>query len=162
MTIPERMKNLPLYGEYPIPHGVVVVDGVPDFRVSDMDKWWECVRGKLCAICGGPLEYWVWYIGGDRCAEHGVYFDLAMHEECCFYAASVCPFLAVGRDYSDRSTARIEDAGYVKEARVDVVKAKVLYASKRRRDQLQVIRNGTAGLLVQTGPEKERIQVWPK
>ena len=162
MTISDRLKDRPRWGEYAIPYTVVVVDGKPDFRVTDTEMWWRCIREKLCAICGGRLDYWVWYVGGGACAEQGLYFDLAMHEECCFYSAAACPFLAEGRDYSHRGTEHVEVAGYVKEVRHDVVKAKVLYASKRRRDQVTVVENGNQGYLVKTGPEIERIQIWPK
>lgn len=162
MTMTERLKDRPKYGEYVIPYTVVVINGVPDFRVTDMERWEECVVGKLCAICGGPLDYWVWYIGGKNCADSGLYFDLAMHEECCFYAASVCPFLAAGRDYSSRPQPDGASQNMIMVQHNNVVKASVLYASKRRRDQLRVFDNGDGQMLACTGPEIQRIQIWPK
>ena len=160
MTIPERMKSRPTYGGLPVPFAVVIDhNGVPDFKITDVDRWHQCIREKLCAICGERLDYWVWYIGGESCAEQGIYLDLAMHEECAFYSARACPFLAEGRDYSEHVKA---PAGYQATwKRHDVVKAAVLYASKRRRDQVEIVHNGSA-LAVKAGPEVERVQIYPE
>lgn len=163
VPIPERLKSRPLYRGYVVPYSVLVDDqGRADFRVTDMDKWSECAKLKLCALCGQKLDYWVWYIGGPSCAESGVYFDLALHEECCFYAAKVCPFLMGAREYSERP-AKVAREGYRTEVREDVPVAmpSALYASKRRRDQLKIVNNG-GQLAVKTGPEAERRQIWPK
>ncbi len=159
VPVPDRLKARPLYRGLVLPYSAVVDDkGNADFRITDMGRWYECVQRKLCTLCGTELEYWVWYIGGGRCADQGIYFDLAMHEECCFYAAEVCPFLANGREYSNQK-AKVE--GYVSEARHDVVKSSILFASKRRRDQVAVAMNGGSPV-VQTGPEVKRVQIYPK
>ena len=160
IAIPERLKSRPVWRGFVVPYTVAVdTEGKVDFRVTDMDHWYRCVKEKLCSICGEPLDYWVWYVGGGSCNDSGVYFDLAMHEECCFYSASVCPFLMGGREYSNHA---ITLAGYQKEVvRQDVAKASVLYAAKRRRDQLRIAYQG-GGPVVHTGPAVESIRIWPK
>lgn len=158
MTITERLKNCLVYGGLPVPFlAMVGADGVPDFKVTDMDRWVLCVKEKLCAICGEHLDYWVWYIGGTSCAEQGIYHDLAMHEECAFYSASACPFLAHGRDYAKDPKP---PAGRTLVSTLEIKKADVLYASKRRRDQVEIVQYGS-GLVVKTGPEVERVQIYP-
>lgn len=156
--MPERLKGRPRYGEYVIPYSVVVIDGVPDFRVTNMEHWFECIRRKLCAICGQPLEYWVWYLGGPSCVEGDVYFDLGMHEECCFYSAAVCPFLAGEKDYSKRPY-QLPGGEITKQGSR---RGDALIATKRRRDQLKVIPWENGGRAVLVGPAIEQVQVWPK
>lgn len=157
MTITERLKDRPVFQGMPVPYMVLVgKGGVPDFKVTDIERWHECVERKLCAICGTALDYWVWYIGGDKCADNGLYFDLAMHEECAFFSVSTCPFLAKDKDYATHIKA--PPAGYTLAVHHDVVRAEKMFASKRRRDQSKVTRvNGQ--LCVKTGPEVERIEI---
>jgi hypothetical protein len=102
MDIPERLKSRPRWGELPIPYTTMIVEGKPDFRVADGEAWARCVRGRLCALCGQALGYYVWFIGGPLCYRHRFFFDPAMHEECARYALAVCPFLAGDRQYSGR------------------------------------------------------------
>jgi hypothetical protein len=155
MTITDRLKDRPVYQGLPVPYMVLVVKGVPDFKATDLKRWQECVQRKLCAICGQGLDYWVWYIGGPSCTDNGIYFDLAMHEECAFFSAATCPFLAKGKNYA---THIKKPEGYVLQVHHDVVRGEKLYATKRRRDQLQIQRvNGQ--LCVKTGPEVERIEL---
>lgn len=103
--LPDRMKALPQYKGFPIPFTTfmkkepgIPVD-VPDFKITDMDKWARCVAGSLCAICGQTLSYWIWFIGGPACRDNRLFFDLGMHEECARFAAATCPYLAYGHDH---------------------------------------------------------------
>ena len=158
MNINERLEKRPRYGEYVIPYTVIVIDGVPDFRVTDMDRWLECIERKLCAICGERLDYWVWYLGGPSCVEGSVYFDPAMHEECCFYSASACPFLLGERGYSKRPI--IVPHGVIETHAME--RGAALYATKRRRDQVTITTLDTGQSAILVGPAIEQIQVWPK
>ena len=96
----------------------------------------------------------MWYLGGAGCADSGLYFDLGMHEECCFYSASVCPFIAKGRDSASHPKL---PAGYERLVINEVKRAPVMYASKRRRG-VEVLPNGE-GSLVKAGSEIERVQI---
>src|SRR5579864_7655450 len=153
MTITERLKGRPVYQGFPVPYTVVVdIHGVPDFKATDMDRWRDCVERNLCAICGHKLDYWVWYIGGPSCADEGIYFDLAMHEECCFFSAAVCPFIAKGRDYASHVKL---PAGYERLSAHQVKRGAAIYASKRRRGVKLVQVGGGVG--VKAGAEVERV-----
>ena len=105
MELPDRMKALPQYKGFPVPFTAFmkkepgVLMDVPDFKITDMDKWARCVTGSLCAICGKKLDYWIWFIGGPQCRDTRLFFDLGMHEECARYAAATCPYLAHGHDH---------------------------------------------------------------
>lgn len=110
--IPDRLKNRPTYRGFIIPAiSIMDAQGVPDFRVIDMEKWHQIVNQRLCAICGEKLvpgQYW--FIGGDICEANHLFFDPAMHEECARYSFTVCPFLAFS-DYSKRPTRALPE-GY--------------------------------------------------
>jgi hypothetical protein len=102
VTIPEHLAKRPLYGEYPIPVTTLILDGVPDFRVSDMEAWMRVVTKDLCGLCGESLDYWKWFIGGENAFKQQLFFDPAMHRDCAEYALQVCPFLGMTRGYSER------------------------------------------------------------
>lgn len=154
MTITERLKGRPVYQGFVIPYSILVVNGIPDFKTSDSERWLECATKRLCAICGARLDYWAWYIGSDTAADAGLFIDLGMHEECAFYSASVCPFIACGKEYAQN--VRVPE-GYVYLAAPAKRPAKMV-ASRRRRDQLTILANGP-GFMVQVGPELERIEL---
>lgn len=101
IPVPERLKARPMFRGVPIPFSSFVRDdGTPDFKVTDQHKWNACVTRRLCAICGGPLDGSVFFIGGERCMETHIFFDPAMHEECARYSFAVCPFIACGKEYA--------------------------------------------------------------
>ena len=112
MELPDRMKALPQYKGFPVPFTAFmkkepgVLMDVPDFKITDMDKWARCVTGSLCAICGQKLDYWIWFIGGPQCRDTRLFFDLGMHEACARFAAATCPYLAHGHDHAQASHVR--------------------------------------------------------
>lgn len=105
MEIPARLKLRPIFAGLPIPYTTLVRDGKPDFRTNDIELWRDAATRRLCSQCGQSLDYYKWFIGGEKClverrdpdgvvyALTGVFVDLAMHEECARYAAAACPFL---------------------------------------------------------------------
>jgi len=115
IEIPKLMRTLERDTRgYPVPW-IVLRDkrGAPQFTINDTRRVRECIRKRLCAICGKRLETSVWFVGGSRCFlhEHGAFLDPPLHFECGEYALRVCPFLAAPR-YSKRIGAgklRTED-----------------------------------------------------
>lgn len=100
VPLPERMAQLPRDSRgYPIPVVVArdVTTGQPLFIVNDSKVARQCVRKKLCQICGQRMIKELWFIGGplSALAPNGWYFDSAMHHECAQYALQVCPYLAM-------------------------------------------------------------------
>lgn len=80
---------------YPIPWMVQLdAHGLPDFRVTNADRWVLAVKAKLCAMCGDPLGRHLAFIGGPVSFRTRLFTDLPMHKECGLYAIQVCPFLA--------------------------------------------------------------------
>lgn len=94
LPVPPQMNHLPRSGAIPVPFTTVMIDGVPDFRVSDPDRVLACYTRRLCGVCGKPLPYWISFIGGPLAITNRLFFDPAMHSECARYALAVCPFLA--------------------------------------------------------------------
>jgi hypothetical protein len=79
----------------PIPFITEFVDGVPDFRLTDLAKWRLVCDSRCCGICGGQLGYWVAFIGHDELVRARVFWDPPMHVTCARYSIENCPFLAL-------------------------------------------------------------------
>jgi hypothetical protein len=56
--------------------------GTGDFAAIQAEKGIACAQQRLCAICGTPLQYWIAFLGGARCAEQRIYLDPPMHPAC--------------------------------------------------------------------------------
>jgi hypothetical protein len=80
---------------YPIPWFVAYVNGKPDFRLADISRVEQAVRGSLCWICGGGLARYRAFVIGPLGAINRVHSEPPSHHECAMYAVRVCPFLAL-------------------------------------------------------------------
>jgi hypothetical protein len=78
----------------PVPYTVLVVDGVPDFKVIDLEAFRQCLLRRLCGLCGQPMGKTVVFVGGPPCEKNRLFVDPPMHEECVQYAVTVCPYLS--------------------------------------------------------------------
>ena len=94
--IPFRLSRRPVDARgYVVPFTQFIKpDGTPDFRVMDHERTSKAVRRKLCSLCGNPMRKSVWFIGGPKCVEYGLFYDPPMHRECALYAIQTCPHLA--------------------------------------------------------------------
>jgi hypothetical protein len=109
--MPRRLRQRAKHNGYPVPYSVMWVDGVPDFRVTDGERWLSCVRGRRCAMCGVGLDKGAWFVGGPLCEVNRVFLDPAMHLDCAEFALRVCPFLAAPRShFSDLERRPAPDA----------------------------------------------------
>lgn len=107
--MPLRMSQRPLFRGLPVPAISTVVNGTPDFRVVDLDKWDHLANNRLCSLCGTVLRKLMWFIGGDGCMKLRMFFDLPVHEDCGLYAFKICPYLALTTsEYSKRSIEYLE------------------------------------------------------
>jgi hypothetical protein len=99
------MSRLPLdkHGR-PVPWFAAWIDGVPDFRVADGQKFAEAVRFKLCWVCGQPVGRFVSFVIGPMCAVNRITAEPGCHRECAVFSARGCPFLA-------RPTMRRRESG---------------------------------------------------
>lgn len=115
IEIPERMKHLPVYRDYPIPHGVMIdADGLPHFAMNDELRRRSMVKNGQCSICGTSLFRGRWFVGGVLSAFHefGAFIDPPMHSECAKYALQVCPYLAAPRYAKEVGLAKAEKADF--------------------------------------------------
>lgn len=98
ITMPERVARLARDERgYPIPHSVMYIDGKPDFRVVDQEKWMHALNTRRCGICGDSLGAHIAFVGGPLSIQNRLFTDLPMHRDCAAYALQVCPFLAAPR-----------------------------------------------------------------
>lgn len=100
VELPERMRGKPVYHGLPVLFTTLIEEGGrPNFRVTDLRRWQECVDKGLCGVCGEPLDKVMVFVGGDRSIANQLFFDPPMHAECAEYSRLVCPFIN-GGDYS--------------------------------------------------------------
>lgn len=95
LSIPSSLKHLSVDERgYPIPYFVAYVNGKPDFRLYDSEKWRLCIKFDKCAICGRknhPKSYF--FIGGELMSKNKVSSDNAMHRACAEFSLQACPHM---------------------------------------------------------------------
>lgn len=95
LEIPSRIKKLQKNEKgYPVPWFVQWIDGKPDFRVMDPDKWVQAIEFNVCWICGEPLGKFKAFVIGPMCAVNRVSSEPPSHRECAEFSAKACPFLS--------------------------------------------------------------------
>jgi hypothetical protein len=77
----------------PVPAIVQWIDGKPDFRQIDNEKYIRHYKYKLCAVCCTKLTLACYWVGGDRSKESHYFADGPMHKECAELSINLCPFL---------------------------------------------------------------------
>lgn len=83
---------------YPIPRFVDrkadKPDGEPDFRIMDAKYLADCIRYRICWVCGGALPRVKAFVVGPMCIVNRTSSEPPSHLECAHYSVLVCPFLA--------------------------------------------------------------------
>lgn len=93
--LPPRMRVLPVDARgYPVPWFVATINGVPDHRVADREKWVRAVKERRCWVCGIALGVHVAFVIGPMCGINRTTSDPPSHLECAEWAAKNCPFLS--------------------------------------------------------------------
>lgn len=94
-TLPARMRALPIDDRgYPVPWFVAWVDGKPEFRAMDPEKFVRAVKEKLCWVCGERLGVHVCFVAGPMCGINRTSSEPPSHAECARWSAENCPFLS--------------------------------------------------------------------
>jgi hypothetical protein len=92
---PPRVAQLPLDDRgYPVPWFVARIDGKPEFRAAQAEKFVTAVRQKRCWVCGdrtfpGDEAFLI----GPMCVVNRTTAEPPSHVECAEYSARACPFL---------------------------------------------------------------------
>lgn len=95
VEIPERIEALPRNEKgYPVPFFVQWIDGKPDFRVVDSEKFIKAYRDKLCFICGQRLGVNLAFTIGPMCTVNRISAEPPAHLSCAEYAVQVCPWMS--------------------------------------------------------------------
>ena len=93
--LPLRMRGLAVDGRgYPVPWFVAWVDGKPEFRAMDAEKWMKAVRFKLCWVCGDKLGVYKTFVAGPMCGINRTSGEPPCHLECAQWSSRNCPFLS--------------------------------------------------------------------
>jgi hypothetical protein len=104
--LPDHMKGLPIDDRgYPVPFFVTWVDGKPDFRLLDKEKFVRAVKSKLCSVCGKPLGRFKSFVGGPMNVLQKISGEPPLHHACALFSVRACPFLLL--PLSKRRTANL-------------------------------------------------------
>jgi hypothetical protein len=93
-TLPERMRALPVERGFPVPWFVGWIDGKPEFRSMDAEKFVTAVRSKLCWVCGQRMGVNVVFVAGPMCGINRTSSEPPSHADCAVWSAINCPFLS--------------------------------------------------------------------
>lgn len=94
--LPDRMKTLPIDERgYPVPWFADWnwIDGKPEFRAMNPNKWVRAIRMKLCWVCGERLGRHLVFVAGPMCGINRTSGEPPNHLECARWSVRNCPFL---------------------------------------------------------------------
>ncbi len=79
---------------FPIPWFVAYIEGKPEFRAMDHDKFVKAIREKRCWVCGQTMGIYVCFVAGPMCGINRTSSEPPSHLECGRWSAVNCPFLS--------------------------------------------------------------------
>jgi hypothetical protein len=92
---PSRMTGLPIDERgYPVPWFVAWLDGKPEFRALDPQKFQAAIRQRLCWVCGQTLGVYKCFVAGPMCGINRTSSEPPSHVDCARWSARNCPFLS--------------------------------------------------------------------
>ncbi len=92
---PAKMRGLKIDERgYPIPWFVGYVDGKPEFRCMDPQKFVRAIKQRLCWVCGNRLGIHKAFVAGPMCGINRTSAEPPCHLECAQYSVRNCPFLS--------------------------------------------------------------------
>lgn len=78
---------------YVVPWFVDWIDGKPEFRAMDLNKWLRAIKEKLCWVCGERMGRYMTFVAGPMCGINRTSSEPPSHLECAQWSARNCPFL---------------------------------------------------------------------
>jgi hypothetical protein len=161
--MPRRMLALPVDDRgYPVPWFVAWVDGKPEFRAMDPQKFVDAIRKKLCWVCGERLGVNVCFVAGPMCGINRTSSEPPSHLDCARWSARNCPFLSNPRmarredETMNNATLRENAAGFAITRNPGVA---MLWVTRQYEvfDTAEVKGNTNRGFLIQMG-EPESVE----
>ena len=154
--LPGRMRGLPVDERgYPVPWFVAWVNGKPEFRAMDPEKWRLATNKRRCWVCGEKLGVFLTFVIGPMCGINRITSEPACHRECARWSARNCPFLS--RPHMVRREGGMEGA---KEAIGGIMIPRnpgvtLLWTTR----DFQKFRDGMGGVLIRVG-EPTSVEWW--
>jgi hypothetical protein len=162
-TLPNRMRDLPVDARgYPVPWFVAWLDGKPEFRAMDPEKFVAAIKRKLCWVCGEKLGVHVCFVAGPMCGINRTSSEPPSHIECARWSAKNCPFLINPRmvrredEVVDNAKLREQSAGLALTRNPGVA---MLWITRTFEVFDAGRANGKSGFLIQMG-EPESVEWW--
>jgi hypothetical protein len=81
----------------PIPYVNEHDDGSINFAIVNGGRVLDCVRRRLCGLCGLPHEHRMAFIGGPGGFQQRMYTEPPGHVDCMRAALDLCGYLAIER-----------------------------------------------------------------
>jgi hypothetical protein len=98
IPIPQRLQHCRVSADgYPVPWFVPYIDGKPEFRAMDPEKFFVAIRHRRCFLCGEQMGKHLCFPIGPMCCITRTTPEPPSHLSCVEYAAQVCPFLTQPR-----------------------------------------------------------------
>src|SRR5262245_33948180 len=97
IPIPPKMARRPISNKgFPVPYFVTHrdPDGNFDFRCIEFATIVNCIKKKLCWLCGEPLGQYMAFVIGPMCAFNRISSEPPSHRDCAEYAIKACPHLS--------------------------------------------------------------------
>lgn len=92
--LPIRLRGLPIDDRgYPVPWFVDWINGKPEFRAMDPDKWALAVNERRCWVCGDIMGAYITFVIGPMCGINRTTAEPGCHLDCADWSATNCPFL---------------------------------------------------------------------
>lgn len=154
-VLPPRIARLPVDKRgYPVPWFVAWIDGEPEFRAMDPDKWTRAVREKRCWVCGDHLGVHLTFPIGPMCALNRTIAEPPSHHDCAAWSVRHCPFLSrphmVRREDETTAGLEVNVAGSMIKRNPGVT---CLWTTRR----YSIFNDGTGKPLIEIG-EPERVE----
>ena len=92
--LPDRIRHLPVARGWPVPWFVTWIDGAPDFRLADREKFHRAMKERRCWVCGQSLGVNLAFVLGPICGMTRTTTEPPCHLGCAEWSAKHCPFLA--------------------------------------------------------------------
>ena len=92
--LPRRLRHLPIDGRgYPVPWFVDWINGEPEFRAMNPEKFKRAIEEQRCWVCGGRLGVYMTFVAGPMCLINRISAEPPSHHDCAEWSAQNCPFL---------------------------------------------------------------------